>query len=328
MLDKIFTDELSVHRGAGFRMSTRMFALENWLGYDRRAPDGAAIDPRRGRRRVRMGLGLASLASSLLLSTIPPLAAQTDYYNTDTNRPVRIEDAYSTERYAFELKVAPLRVERESGGVYHWGIDPEIAYGILPRTHVEVGFPFSVIDAGDAGRRSGLAGIELSALHTLNVETGTLPAFGIRGDLVLPIGGLASDRAHPAITGIVTRTFRWARFHVNGQYTFGGADGSDDGADPLDVAGGEVSRWLAGLAVDRVFPLSSLLAIADVYVSEPLNGGPVEWNTGIGVRYQVNPYLAVDVGVGRRLTGNPSWHFTFGSAYAFALRPLIPIPSR
>jgi hypothetical protein len=68
-------------------------------------------------------------------------AAQKDYYNLDKNRPVRIEDAYATERYALEVKVAPLRLERERGGVYHWGFDPEIAYGILPRTSIEVGIP-------------------------------------------------------------------------------------------------------------------------------------------------------------------------------------------
>src|SRR5688500_4458202 len=62
-----------------------------------------------------------------------PASAQTDYYNTDAGRPIRIEDAYATERYAFELQLAPLRLERSRGGVYNWGVEPEIAYGILPR---------------------------------------------------------------------------------------------------------------------------------------------------------------------------------------------------
>ncbi|MBA3405624.1 MAG: hypothetical protein H0U13_13250, partial [Gemmatimonadaceae bacterium] len=72
-----------------------------------------------------------ALGSAIVLSP-PLLGAQTDYYNTDAGRPVQIEDAYATERYAFELKLAPVRLERAIGGVYNFGIEPEIAYGILP----------------------------------------------------------------------------------------------------------------------------------------------------------------------------------------------------
>jgi hypothetical protein len=268
-------------------------------------------------------------AMLMVVALASPAVAQTDYYNLDKNRPVRIEDAYATERYAFELKLAPLRLERESGGVYHWGIDPEIAYGILPRTHIELGFPFAVIDLGGAGQRAGLAGIELSALHNLNVETRTLPAFGLRGDVLLPVGSLALERVYPAVTGIATRTYRWARFHVNVQYTFGPAPDVEVHPDETAtvVTGEEVSRWLAGLAVDRTFPLRALLVIGDVYARQPLHEeDSVEWNAGVGFRYQVNPYLAVDAGVGRRLTGDSAWYVTFGSAFAFGLRPFVPVP--
>jgi hypothetical protein len=284
--------------------------------------------PRPGSRRLLRGG--AAVGMGLVATTVAaPLAAQTDYYNLDKNRPVRIEDAYATERYAFELKLAPLRLERESGGAYHWGIDPEIAYGILPRTHVEVGFPLAVIDAGMAGRRSGLTGVELSALHNLNVETLGLPAFGIRGDVVLPVGALASDAVYAGVTGLATRSYRWARFHVNAQYTFGATpDPPPPGAGGDALAEGEeVSRWLAGVAIDRTFPLRALLLIADVYARQPLHAeDAVEWNVGGGFRYQVNPYLAVDAGVGRRLTGDPAWYVTVGSAFAFGLRPFVRVP--
>jgi hypothetical protein len=283
-----------------------------------------------GRTRGAWPLCYGSTVVLLALLHAAPLAAQTDYYNLDRNRPVRIEDAYATERYAFELKVAPVRLERESGGVYHWGIDPELAYGILPRTHLEVGLPFAVIDAGPDGRRSGLAGIELSALHNLNIETRTLPAFGIRGDVLLPVGALAAERAYPSLTGLATRTFRWARFHLNGQYTFGPApdeEGTPPSGGAAAATGEETSRWLAGVAVDRVFPLRALLVIGDVYARQPLEQeDEVEWNAGVGFRYQVNPHLAVDAGLGRRLTGDPAWYLTFGSAFQFAIRPLIPLP--
>jgi hypothetical protein len=280
--------------------------------------------------RVRMGRGVVGWSGAvlLMLGVAAPLMAQTDYYNLDRNRPVMIEDAYATERYAFEVKLAPVRLERGSGGMYHWEIEPEIAYGILPRTHVEVGFPVSVIDAGEAGRRSGLAGIELSALHNLNMETTTLPALGIRGDMLLPVGSLGPDRIHPAVTGIATRTFPGARFHVNAQYTFGPEpEVRDPATGPDHAVGEEISRWLAGVAVDHAFPLRALLVVAEVYARQPLHDeASVEWNTGTGFRYQVNPYLAVDAGIGRRLTGDPAWYVTFGSAFAFGIRSFVPVP--
>jgi hypothetical protein len=261
------------------------------------------------------------VAGLMLLLAAAPAAAQKDYYNLDKNRPVRIEDAYATERYALEVKVAPLRLVREGGGVYHWGLDPEIAWGILPRTSVEVGFPLEFADGGEAGRRSGLSGIELSAFHNLNIETLGLPAFGIRGDVLLPVGNLSADATYASVTGLATRSYPFARFHVNAQYTFGAAP--DEGAG--EAVPHEVSRWLAGLAVDRVFPLDGYLLIADVYAQQPLHAGDaVEWNAGAGIRYQVNPFLAVDAGIGRRLTGDPSWYFTFGSAYHLGFRALMP----
>lgn len=258
-----------------------------------------------------------------------PAEAQKDYYKLDKNRPSRISDAHTTERYAIDLKLAPLRLEREAGGVYHWEFEPEVAYGILPRTSIEIGVPFAVIDAGVAGRQSGMAGLDLSAFHTLNVETRTLPSFAIRGDVVLPVGSLAPDRAYPSVTGLATRTFSWARFHVNGTYGFGTVpdDPEHPGEPPAPVTGKEASRWLAGVAVDRVFPLRALLVVGTAYARQPLHeDDPVEWSAGAGFRYQVNPYLVVDSGLERRLTRDGSWQFTVGAAYQFAMRALIPVP--
>ena len=247
-------------------------------------------------------------------------AGQTDYYNIDAGRPVRLEDAYPTERYAFELQLAPFRLERQRAGVYDWGIEPEIAYGLFPRTHIELGFPLAYSDRA-AGRASGLAGIDLSVLHNLNVETRSVPALALAADAVLPVGGLAPDRAYIAAKGIATRTYGFARFHANASYTFG----ARAAAEATGVE--ELSRWLAGVAVDKTLPLRSMLVIGELYAREPLvSGADVEWNAGAGIRYQLSPRLAIDGGLGKRLTGaDQSWSFTFGSAYAFAFRSLMPV---
>lgn len=260
----------------------------------------------------------AAGAAALALWAAAPAAAQTDYYNTDAGRPVRVEDAYPTERYAFELQLAPLRLEREAGGVYNWELAPEIAYGILPRTHVEVGFPVRFVDPGGDDEARGLAGIEIAALHNLNVETRTLPAFAVAADVLLPVGSLAPERAYPSVKGIATRNFGFARFHANAQYTFG--DEPDAGEDV-----GEASRWMAGVAVDKAFPLRALLATADVFAERPLeSGAELAWTAEAGVRYQLSPQFNVDFGVGRRFAGGePGWFFTFGTARAFAVRGLV-----
>lgn len=288
--------------------------------------------------RSAIGLGFLRSKSAVhvLLSAIlgfsAPIAAfaQTDYYNTDSRRPITIEDAYATERYAFELQLAPLRLERSRGGVYNWGVEPELAYGVLPRTHVEVGFPFVYTDLGASRRRAGLAGIEVSFLHNLNVETRTLPALGLVGDVLAPVGGLGPDKAYVSAKAIATRTLGRARFHVNGQYTFGStpspnAAGTGDAASAGSGAV-ELSRWLAGIAVDKTFPLNAMLITGEVFTRQPLrNDEDVEWNAGAGMRYQVNQYFAVDAGLGKRLTGDDrSWFVTFGLARAFAIRALMP----
>ena len=272
-------------------------------------------------------LAVTVLTLSGLVGGAHGAEAQTDYYNTDAGRPIQIEDAYPTERYAFELQLAPVRLERGRGGIYNWGVEPEIAYGILPRTHIELGFPLAFVDLGPDGRRSGLTGIDVSLLHNLNAETRTLPAFGIGAEVLAPVGGLAPDKTYGSLKGIATRTYRWARFHVNGQYTFGDATERSSSPD-VDASPGavEIARWLAGLAIDRTLPLRSMLVTGEVYARQPIvEDEDIEWNIGAGVRYQLDPHFALDAGVGKRLTGeDQAWFVTFGLARAFAIRALMP----
>jgi hypothetical protein len=280
--------------------------------------DFTPIAGRGGRRRFARG---AAFALTLLLGPLAAsrAAAQTDYYNTDAGRPITIEDAYPVERRAVEIQVAPLRLERANGGVYAWGVEPELAVGLLPRTQLEVGLPLSYVDLGSGQRATGLAGIEVSALHNLNVET-RIPALAVAVDVLIPVGALAPDRAYPSVKGIATKTFPWARFHVNGQYTFGERLGAAD-ADGGAHGAAELSRWLGGVAVDRALPLQSMLLTAELVARQPLaDGAEVSWDAGAGTRYQLSPRVAADAGAGYRLTGDDrGWFVTFGAAVAVGL---------
>jgi hypothetical protein len=246
-----------------------------------------------------------------------PADAQTDYYNLDAGRPVRIEDAYAKERYAFELTVPSLKLARSGTGIYQWSAEPEIAYGILPRTHVKLGVPL-VANDDESGRQLGVAGIEAGLFYNLNAET-TLPAVAFKASLVIPAGNLAPEQIHPTVGIIATRSFTAARLHLNADYTFGAASG--------EGAAHDISRWVAGLAVDKALPLRSLLLVADMYAAQPVDEQlPVSWNAEAGLRYQLNPALAMDAGLGKALHGgDQGWFVTFGTAYAFRVRSLIPV---
>jgi hypothetical protein len=263
--------------------------------------------------RMSMKSRLPLMAAPLAIALPHALPGQTDYYNTDRGRPLTIEDAYPVERRGFEIQAAPLRLERSRGGVYHWTVEPELAYGLLPRTQVEIGAPLSYLD-GAAGTKLGLSAVNLSILHNLNVET-RLPAFGVSAGAALPIGEFGADEPYFAFKGIATRTLAWARFHANAEYTIGDAPSASSGAL------GEVSRWTAGVAVDKTFPLRSLLLGGELVLAQPLDASAdVQLGIGTGVRYQLSPRWAIDGGIGKRLTGDDrAWYVTFGSAYAFGL---------
>ena len=244
--------------------------------------------------------------------------AQTDYYNTDAGRPISIEDAYPVEYRALELQVAPLRLER-TAGIYTWAVAPEIAVGILPRTQLEIGFPVAFVDLGAGEHDAGLAGIELSVLHNLNAET-SIPALALAADVHIPAGTLGPDKAYPSLKAIATKTFPGARLHLNGRWTFGERIAHDDAhADPH--ASGETSQWMAGLAVDRTFPLESLLLTAEVLAHQPLvRQEPVVWDVGAGARYQLGPRVAADLGGGYHLSGHEKgWYTTIGAALSIGL---------
>jgi hypothetical protein len=251
--------------------------------------------------------------------------AQTEYYNTDRGRPLEIEDAYVAERHGVELKLAPLRLERTSGGVYTWGVEPEIAWGFLPRTQLEISAPLAFREVSSQ-RQSGMTGLDISLMYNLNVETRTWPALALRADVLAPVGGLAPTKAYPSLTGIVTRTYRWGRVHLNGQYTIGDELAATSAAaiGSTDLGGlgaSELSRWLAGVAIERTFPLRAMLLGGELFAQQPLVAdASAEYTAGAGVRYQLSPTFALDGGIGRRLNGDaPGWYVTFGSAYAFGL---------
>ncbi|MBC7896577.1 MAG: hypothetical protein H7066_14270 [Cytophagaceae bacterium] len=235
-------------------------------------------------------------------------SAQTDYYNLDAGRPLRVEDALVIERHAFEWQVAPLRFSGARGRKTAFAVEPELAWGIMPRMQLEVGVPLR--REGEGRSALGAAGVDVSLLYALNAETLSWPGLALSVGAVAPAGPFGPERMLVTVGGIATRTTSAGRVHVNAHVTPGATsrDASDD-----------ASRWRVGVAADRTFAVQSTLLGADVVAEQPLGASRVQWSAALGMRRQVGPRSAVDVGVGRRLGAQGEWFVTAGSALSFGL---------
>lgn len=237
-----------------------------------------------------------------------PAKSQTDYYNLDKHRPLRVEDAYATERFAFELQVSPLTLAGGSG-VLHYAPSVELKHGLWPGMELSAGLDAD-IRRRDGRTRGSFGSLELSTLYNLNTETLGMPALGLRLTGHVPLA--ADEGASLEIKGMVTRVLggSW-RGHVNGGALLG------DGA---------AERWWGGLALDYVLPFRSLLVLGESYYARPrLEDADGRVHTSVGFRYQLTPWTGMDVGVGRDWTGGGAmdWRATFGVTTAMAFRSLM-----
>jgi hypothetical protein len=248
--------------------------------------------------------------------TVRPSDAQIDYRNLDDDRPVRVEDAYPVERYAFEFLI-PYSLERERGGGFVHASVLELAYGVFRNVHVGVKAPLAAVRDADA-TEWGLSGLRVFALYNFNTEGPILPAFSLRTDVAIPVGSLAGNEAQAAVKAILTRSWGRNRLHLNAAYRFG-----PDSA-PAVVEG--LERWWYGAALDRTLFRESLLVVGEVYARRPVESAPVEVNGALGLRWQWLPTTVLDIGVSRRLRDNvgPDYAVTLGISNAFAIVGLMP----
>jgi hypothetical protein len=269
----------------------------------------------------------AAMAAALVIAALPAGAwAQTDFYNLDKDRPLRVEDAYATKRYAFELQVAPLTLAQTHDGTLQYRPSIELKHGILPGWDVAAGVKLAADRPLPGEQRRAHTQLELTSLLNLTTETRWLPALGVRVTGHIPLEGESASALE--VRGLATRSlFGPVRAHVNGGWSFG-----DDAHE----------RWWAGAALDYVLPFRHLLLLVETWVAEPnlpetIVPDPLpepdpnrRVHSTVGLRYQLSPTTAMDAGLGRTLAGDPrqDWFLTFGLTYEFAVRALMPVPRR
>jgi hypothetical protein len=272
-----------------------------------------------------LGVLLASAASQA------PAAAQTDFYNLDKDRPLRVEDAYAKKQFAWEWKAVPLALSQLRDGTVRYAPELELAVGLLPGLEVSAGFGMEADRSPPSEPRRARTELELSSLLNLTTETRWLPALGVRVTGHLPVQGDGPRSLE--LRGVATRGLGGPiRAHLNGAYIF--TEELVELHEPFPegrAAHGPAEQWWAGLAVDYVLPFRHTLLVADTWVSEreafagdDESGRTVQ--STIGFRHQLSPTLAMDAGVGRAWTGpeGPDWRLGMGLAYEFGVRALMP----
>jgi hypothetical protein len=279
--------------------------------------------------------------------------AQDEYRNLESGRPVRVSDAIPTERYALDLDLTTVRVERLSLGRYRMTYEPRIAYGIFPRTELSLRMPTFFRERSIVPRR-GVAGLGIGTEVQLVQEGLHLPALGVSAEAFVPTGPNSLKTSY-SLKGLLTRSFTAGRIHLNGSYgTFAVRAAPTGGivAPPVidgpctfqapesgitlqamcgsatyqqSVAASQAEetgiitkyRWNAGLGVDKAFPIRAVLIAADVFVDK-YNGidRDAEWIAEGGIRKQLNPLMVADATFGRRFTGiSKAWFIAAGTTF-------------
>ena len=142
--------------------------------------------------------------------------AQVGYRNLDAGRPVRVEDAAPTERYALDLDLTTLRFDFLSRLRERALFEPRMAYGILPNTELSIRVPVFFRERSQSPR-SGISGIGIGGKRELHLESRRLPALGIAAETFLPVGPNATRPAYSAKV-LVTRSSSAGRLHLNASY--------------------------------------------------------------------------------------------------------------
>jgi soluble P-type ATPase len=186
------------------------------LNSARLIPRGRSSEDRGPTMEPQMAMISRAIALACVVVGLPAFA-QSEYRNTDSGRPLRIEDAESIEFRALEFQFAPFRLERPRAGIDRWQFEPRLSYGLLPRTELELRAPIVYREPG-AYPRGGLAGLGIGMQRNFNDETPSLPSFALSGEYVIPAGGASTKPGNWVVRGAATRTFAPGRLHFNAAY--------------------------------------------------------------------------------------------------------------
>jgi hypothetical protein len=128
-------------------------------------------------------LSTQQVAAVIVFCVTPgSVAAQSEYRNLESGRPVRVSDATPTERHALELDLTTVRVDKLSRGRYRLQMEPRVSYGILPRMDVSVR-ALAFYREPSAVPRATVAGVGIGSEYLMKMESLRSPAVSIAGEV-------------------------------------------------------------------------------------------------------------------------------------------------
>jgi hypothetical protein len=223
---------------------------------------------------------------------------------------MRVEDALAVPRYALDVYFVP--EWRDVSGSGSWAVRPGLAFGLLPRTQIELEVP--VILSRGASTDPAVSGLRLAAQHNLNVERRVLPAVAVEASMLFPVGEVVN--AHPSIKGLATKAFRWGRLNASSEAVFGD--------EPVaSAARADLARWESGVSVDRTFARRAAMLGVELVARQPLERtDAVQWRGALGGAYQLTSWVTLDAAVGYAFAGSLR-----GISVSAAITRRIAVPS-
>ena len=254
-------------------------------------------------------LSMLRVATTLLVALARSLPGQSAYYNLDSGRPTRVEDAVATERAELELQLLPFRGEWVGDGTRRLRYEPKAAYGVLPLTEIELRIPVVETRGPNSAPAVGVASAGLGVLHAFNVET-SWPAMALAAELVLPIGSMSAPTGSYSVKGLLTKTFRYARMQLN-------------------VAGGTWSVRGSPVAVPQGYTCGNAPGVPPCLIPDvPCNVIPVGFAVTSSVACAPGAALpngsSSSASAGSRTTG-PHWTAALGVDHTFPLRSTLVV---
>jgi hypothetical protein len=112
------------------------------------------------------------------------------------------------------MQLLLFRGEWLGDGTQRVRIEPKLAYGVLPMTEIELRLPIASVQGPNSRSVTGIASAAIGALHAFNVET-RWPALALAAEAVLPVGSLSAPTGSYSAKGLLSKTFPFARIHLN-----------------------------------------------------------------------------------------------------------------
>lgn len=228
-----------------------------------------------------------------------------DHRNLDEGFPLIVEDAYPIKFREFALQ-AMGRYSLFENDTSEAGLPMELEYGIARNMQLSVS---TEIISRTPGENEGSGNVGVDLLYNWNTETLSVPAFSLKAGVEFP-SGVGDQGTEVAWMGIITKSFRFHRIHINAGYSF-----------VVDPQGEQRDgTWKAVAGWDHPAGLHWLI-LADIVVkqSEYRSNSAVTL-LEFGLRRQLTPRWIFNGGLGTGLSGNterPNFFLTAGISRSF-----------